>query len=169
MEWIRTSGRQLSSPEARAEPFRGELHRIAIKVTRRFTQLGSLIAIGNGEPPRAYIRRIDSSRQLESASPLHYQLGSDSNLCTNGRFFWRSAGNVGVHRSSELDGGAGARLDHPITEPQPGRNSALRRALIDTANPLASSSVRFPLDETADAGNSRRRHLRGQHDDHEIR
>ena len=37
------------------------------------------------------------------------------------------------------------------------------------ANPLASSRVRFPLDETADAGDIRRRHLRGQHDDHEIR
>jgi hypothetical protein len=87
MVWIRTSGRQLSSPEAQAEPFGSELHRVIIKVTRRFTRLGSLIVIENGEPPRAYIRRIDSSRQLESASPLHYQLGSDSNLCTNGRLF----------------------------------------------------------------------------------
>jgi putative ABC transport system substrate-binding protein len=38
------------------------------------------------------------------------------------------------------------------------------------ANPLAcSSSVRFPVDEIADARDSRCRHLRGQHDDHEIR
>ena len=74
-------------------------------------------------------------------------------------------------KAAALDevGVAGARLNHPITEVQPGRNSALRRALIP-ANPLASSSsVRFPLDETADARDSRRRHLRGQPDDHEIR
>jgi hypothetical protein len=58
---------------------------------------------------------------------------------------------------------------HYRTSARPKFGTAASPDLIP-ANPLASSgSVRFPLDEAADARNSRCRHLRGQHDDHEIR
>jgi hypothetical protein len=72
-------------------------------------------------------------------------------------------------KAAALDevGGAAARPDHR-TSARPKFRTAASPDLIP-ANPQASSSVRFPLDETADAPDSRHRHLRGQHDDHEIR
>src|SRR6516225_7940867 len=44
-----------------------------------------------------------------------------------------------------------------------------RRRQGETRATSGTSQHLIPLDETADAGDSRRRHLRGQHNDHEIR